>query len=792
VAQEPDDPHRESEALRLLVDCLELPEAERGAWLEKHCGGDVDLRLRVEALLDAERASTGFLEQPHAGPIGSDRAGQRVGAFILESPLARGGMSSVYRARRVDGGFDQAVAVKVFDAAHLPDSARARFDAERRILAALDHPGIARVIDGGSLDDGTPYLVMELVRGQPITRWCNERELNVTARLNLFRQVCEALDEAHRRGVVHRDLKPGNVLVNESGQPKLIDFGIARVLDPAALNVEMPETRAGSGWMTPEYASPEQIRGAPTGVASDVYSLGVLLYQLLTGTRPHSLAGLGPAEIDRVVSGTIPPDPSARVRARDSTAGIGDGSARQLSRQLRGDLDRIVMTAMRVAPEQRYSGPLALAEDLERFLDGRPVRARGASRLYRAGRFVSRHRIGVAATAAAFLALAGASGTAWRQAVEAREQRDLARTEAQRAESARDFLVEMIGRADPFENADAPTLAGSLKLALPGLEARFAGQPKLESDLRYAIGYALQNLGEIDPARTQLERALKLRDQHGDAVDRAEAHDGLAIVAWWESDFESGDDHFGRALELLHDLDSERAQVLRVNVLANWSAMLIDAGDNERSEALSLEALERVGRTSGVSDETLAAIWSNIATARDGLGRPEEALAAFEMTMEIQRRATGEMHPSFAIVLNNLALMYYGMDRLDDAVDAMRRSVEIRRATLGPRHPQTATALFNLARLLTVSGQMEAAETHAREALQVATGGYEPGHPRIGKAHEALAIVLDARGAFDDALRHARIASEIYSAAPGVDPAWQQAATALIERIGQAAAAEAD
>jgi tetratricopeptide (TPR) repeat protein len=266
-------------------------------------------------------------------------------------------------------------------------------------------------------------------------------------------------------------------------------------------------------------------------------------------------------------------------------------------------------------------------------------------------------------------------------------------------------------------------------------------------------------------------------------VDRAEVHDGLAIVAWWESDFDTGAEHFHRALALLDGDDSERGTVLRVSVLANWAAMSIDAGDYERSETLAMRALSAAEGNPAVEDETLAAIWSSIATARDGLGRPDEALAAFENTMAIQRRATGEMHPSFAIVLNNLALMYYGMDRIEDATATMRRSVEIRRETLGSDHPQTATALFNLARLQTVAGELESAERHAREALDVASRGYESGHPRIGKAHEALAIVLDARGRHDAALRHAQTARAIYEQAAGVDPAWLEAAAELVQRI---------
>ena len=705
-----------------------------------------------------------------------------MGPFEIVTELARGGMSIVYRARRADGSFEQDVAVKIFHAPFAERSARMRFAVERRILAALDHPGIARIIDGGETRDGTPYVVMELVRGAPITRFCGEHALELEARLGLFREVCEALQEAHRRGVVHRDIKAGNVLVTDNGQPRLIDFGIARLLSPDGLDVDLPATRAESRMLTPEYASPEQLRGEEAGVTSDVYSLGVLLYELLAGTRPHQVAGMTPGEMERVVCETIPADPSVAVARRRADPPSGLGDSRGLRRRLRGDLDRIVMTAIRREPDQRYPSAKALSEDIERYLTGQPVHARGASRIYRAMKFVGRHRVGVAATAAAFAMLLAALVSVRFQAGEARAQRDMARAEAARAEAAQQFLTEMIRRADPFENAEAPTLAGALRLAIPTISERFAGQPELEADLRYSIGFALQNLGEIGIAREQLERALALRQEHGGAADVAEAHDGLGIVAWWESDFAAGERHFADALVLLENRSGDRADLLRVNVLANWAAMMIDAGDNATSESLAMKALD-AAKDAEVDEETLAAIWSSVATARDGLGRGEEALQAFERTLELQRSATGEMHPSFAIVLNNLALMHYGMGRLDRAIEAMRRSVEIRRATLGADHPQTATALFNLARLLTLSGQLAEAEIHAREALDVATGGYPPGHPRIGKAHEALAIVLRDKGEIDAALDQAMLALAIYETAAGVDPAWLDAVRTLIAGI---------
>lgn len=780
-----------AEALDLLGRALERPETEREAWLAAECGDRPALYSAVRALLEADRDSAGFLEAP-AGRAGlrgrpGNRCGERLGAFEIVEEVALGGMSAVFRGRRVDGAFDQQVAIKLFDAHALSDGGRNRFEAERRILALLDHPGIARIIDGGTTEDGTPYLVMEWVEGEPISRYCNRHGLGVPERLQLIIQVCEALAAAHRQGIAHRDIKPGNVLVDSRGQPRLIDFGIAKVLEGASVEIELPETRQGQSLMTPEYASPEQLSGRTLSTATDVYSMGVLLYELLTGSRPHQMAGLSLLEMERLVLGTVPVDPSRRVRQRSARPPHGLGDAGPLVRRLRGDLDRIVMTAMWLEPDRRYASVEALADDLERYLSGRPVAARGASRLYRASRFIARHRAGVAATAAAFVALVALSVVALNQAREARAQRDLAESQARRAESARDFLVEMIQRVDPFENAEAPTLAGALKQALPDLNERFSGQPELEADLRYAIGYALQNLGDVVPARAQLEQALAYRTEVGDRAGQAEALDGLAIVDWWESDFEAAARRFEAALQRVDGLTPDRRlRLVRTNVLANWAAMQIDAGDYADSERLALKALAAAEAEPAVTLETRAAIWSTLATAREGLNRFDEAVIAFQRTLELQREATGEMHPSYAIVLNNLALLHHAMGNLDAAIEAMRESVRIRRATLGDRHPQTANALSNLARLQTLAGNLDQAEALANEALAVAQGGYAPGHPRIGKAHEALALVLEARGDHAAALAAITTALSIYRNADGVDPAWIEKATAVGDRIVEA------
>ncbi|MEE4330347.1 MAG: serine/threonine-protein kinase, partial [Wenzhouxiangella sp.] len=358
------------EAMRLFGESFDQPEAERERWLRAQCDGQEDLLAAVLRLLEADRDSEDFLETGPHPAAATHRVGERLGAYELVSELASGGMSTVYRARRVDGAYQHDVAIKLFRAHHMDASALRRFDAERQILASLEHPNIARIIDGGTAADGTPYVAMELVEGQPITRYCERRRLGLGDRLKLFNKVCDALAFAHRRCIVHRDIKPGNVLVSESGDPKLIDFGIAKVLQPERMALDLPETRIEQRPLTPEYASPEQLTGRPIGVASDIYSMGVMLYELLTGQRPYQISALSPAVAERVILGTIPADPSLAVmRGRDALpAGLDDPD--QLKSRLRGDIDRIVMTAMRREPGERFASLTAFREDIERHLAG--------------------------------------------------------------------------------------------------------------------------------------------------------------------------------------------------------------------------------------------------------------------------------------------------------------------------------------------------------------------------------------------------------------------------------------
>ena len=423
----------------VLEDALEREAPERTAFLDAACQGDDELRGEVEALLASEAEAGDFIETPIFRLRLSDTAplaeGQRVGAYRIVREIGRGGMGSVYLAERADEAYRQKVALKVLRRGMDTDEIVRRFRSERQILANLKHENIAMLLDGGAVEDGRPFLVMEHVEGRPLDEYCDARKLSTRERLELFRKVCSAVHLAHQNLVVHRDLKPGNILVTADGVPKLLDFGIAKIVDP---DQQSTLTRADLRPMTPEYASPEQVRGDAITTASDIYSLGVLLYHLLTGHSPYRPATRDPMSLAKAICETEPPRPSsvinkieevkrpdgsARQVTPESVSQVRDGDAGALRRHLAGDLDTIVLKAMQKDPQRRYASVDQLSNDIARHLDGLPVIAQKDTLRYRMGKFVGRHKVGVSLAAVLALLIVGAGITVtllWQRAV--REQ----------------------------------------------------------------------------------------------------------------------------------------------------------------------------------------------------------------------------------------------------------------------------------------------------------------------------------------------------------------------------------
>ena len=511
----------------LFFAAVELAPERRGAWLLEQCPNDFELRRDVESLLAAAAAGHGGLEravaEELAGALGDSAsepdvlsAGRRVGPYQIVREIGSGGMGRVYLAARADRAYDSQVALKVVKRGMDTDFIVERFRKERQILAGLEHPNIARLFDGGTTADGLPYLVMEYVEGEHLLEYCDARSLSTAERLELFRTVCAAVSYAHSNLVVHRDIKPGNILVTAGGVPKLLDFGVAKLLQSEAPSGDTADgtlTAAARRILTPEYASPEQVRGERITTASDVYSLGVLLYELLSGRRPYRCRGRAPDEIARAVCDEEPLRPSSAVLNRtadvsddggEATASPASGPSRRrwedrrdkLRRALRGDLDTIVMTALRKEPERRYPSVQAISEDIRRHLEGRPVQARSDTFVYRSGKFIRRHRVGVAAAALLVATLLGGFvTTAW----EARVAR------AERARAERRFKeVRALANSLLFEVHDAikdlpgatPARELLVKRGLQYLDS-LAAEASSDPGLQRELAEAYQRVGDV-------------------------------------------------------------------------------------------------------------------------------------------------------------------------------------------------------------------------------------------------------------------------------------------------------
>jgi serine/threonine protein kinase len=481
---------------------LDLAPNERDAFVTTACGTDRALRDRVRTLLDAHDRSRDFLQSPAVElaavlldePATVPSVPDRAGPFRIVRELGAGGMGVVYLAEREDAEFQQRVALKLVRHVGASDAMRRRFLEERRILALLEHPGIAHLIDGGLTSDGLPYFAMELVDGEPIDAYCAARNLTIEQRLDLFIGVCEAVQYAHEHLVIHRDLKPSNILVRADGQLKLLDFGIAKLLDPLRVSDDAGATQTGVIALTPEYAAPEQMRGQPVSTATDTYALGVLLYVLLAGRRPYDVRGQTPAEVERIVCEVEPPRPSSV--APDKT-----------QRTLRGDLDLIVMKALHKDPARRYSAASALRDDLRRYRTGLPVLARPDSAGYRLRKFVRRNRTVVAVLGVTLVALAGAAAFSAAQMREAQRQRDAAVLEARRQRSLAEVQSVLAGDS---RDAEGRELSAPQRIALAEqvLAQEFSGQPWLVVEGMEALGSRLYEVGAREAERAMLARAL--------------------------------------------------------------------------------------------------------------------------------------------------------------------------------------------------------------------------------------------------------------------------------------------
>jgi serine/threonine protein kinase len=718
------------------------PPSDRLAFLDEACRGKPDLRSAVERLMRAHENAGDFIDRPLAMDglrLLADEGlapGERLGPYRLTAQIGHGGMGTVYLAERADETFDKRVAIKVITRGLDTDAVLGLFRHERQILAALEHPNIARLLDAGTTADGRPYFVLEHVEGQPIHAYCDARRLSIADRLTLFRRVCAAVAYAHQRLIVHCDIKPSNILVTSDGEPKLLDFGIAKLIDPARVG-DAAGTIAAWRPLTPEYASPEQLSGLASTTLSDVYSLGVLLYELLAGRPPFAFETRAREDVARVIAEgeALKPSDAAVRPPRDGSpqdptpedVGARRGTApERLRRLLRGDLDTIVLTALRADRERRYQSVEQLSEDVARHLAALPIAARRDAALYRAMKFVRRHRAGVAAAALVAAALVGGIAVASREAARADRAERAAVHEAATAKAVGDFLQnDLLAQAGPRTQAGPTTkpdpnltVRTALDRAAARIGSRFASDPVVEAAIRQTIGTTYRDLGLYAQAEQQMAQALALRRRvlGADHPDTTTSMSDLGTVFMLERDLAKAEPLIAEALNIRRArLAPEDPAV--IDAENNLATLVSSRGDHARAEQLYRDLLTIKRRQLGDEHADTLVLMNNLTVEQLALGKYAEAEALLRAIVETKRRVLGADHPSTLLSMNSLGIAYRDQKRYGEAESVLRTVVDTRRRVFGPDQAETLNALSSLALVYQAQGRDREAEALFRETL---------------------------------------------------------------------------
>lgn len=744
-------------AVRALFDELvELAPAVRAERLARVAANDPGLATQVAELLAADAATGALIDAPAgvaareivADWLGEapapDGAGQIVGRWRLVAPLGQGGMGEVWSAARADGQYEQLVALKLLkrgmDSAEVLD----RFRRERQILARLAHPGIARLLDGGVAPDGRPYFVLERVDGAPITEHARLARLSIAARLRLVVAACDAVDSAHRQLVVHRDLKPSNIQVTAAGEVKLLDFGIAKLLGEEGAG---GATALGLRAMTPAYAAPEQILGEPVTTATDVYALGVVLHELLTGRLPHRRSTTSAAALVAEVEREAPPRLASGVRQLGeedfARLALPERERRHLARRLRGDLDTILARALERSPERRYASARELGDDLVRHLEGRPVRARPPARVYRAARFVGRHRVAVAAAALVLLSLVGGLSAALWQARRAAANARESAANARRAERTKEFLISLFQVADPAQSGgESVTARALLEQGAQRLDSELAAEPAVRADLLAAVARIQTSLGLLDGAERSTARALELATG-ADPAARASIEATLGAIRIQQGDLDGAAELLDRSLATLEAAGADPLEVARVR--SDTGQVRFWKKDVAAAEAMERSAYEIFRSELGEENVETALHLRNLGILLDDAGRLDEAETAYRRSQEILERNLGADHLHLGQSYLSLGVLLNRRGEPAEAEALIQRALALRRRTLGDRHVQTGQTLQLLADFLVGHDRLDEAERAGREALAIFSAA-NPKHFEVGKCLNGLAIAAAKRG----------------------------------------------
>ena len=725
---------------------LDRAPDERATFLTEACGNDDGLRREVEALLVSHQRAGDFIQSSAfedalnliKRPEPTLESGHRIGSYGVIREIGRGGMGTVYLAARADDEYRQQVAIKIIKRGMDTAEVLRRFRNERQILASLDHPNIARLLDGGTTEDGVPFFVMEHIEGLPLLNYCDAERLSTVERLELYRKICAAVQHAHQNLVVHRDIKPSNIVVTPDGTPKLLDFGIAKLLVPDA-GQPGEQTATIAQIMTPQYASPEQVRGSAITTASDIYSLGVLLYELLTGHHAYHLKALLPREVERVICEKEPERPSTAItRVEESTDADGVTTSKitpasvsevrnerpdSLRRKLKGDLDNIVLMAMRKEPERRYSSVEQFSEDIRRHLEALPVIATNHTLNYRAGKFVRRNRIGVTAVAIILLSLiAGLLATSW--------QARAARQEEAKAESINAFLEQVLNYSNPVlnlpgDNSRETKMTQVLDEAAKRLEGEeFAGQPEVKAELERIIANSYYAQGRYSLGREHMQEYVALeRRIYGENHPKALA------------------------------------------ASATWAALLFNRGEMAEAEKLYRQVLPpmRIEQQKGnIKAERLLDELVYFAYLRRTQGDSKEAESLFRESLALGPQLPKEFLYVLGVTRSTLASTLADQGRFDEALQTAREAVEDHRQLGGADRPDFGFSLTVLGGFLTDKGAFAEADASLREAEAIFRQRLSPSHLWLGDNLRNQAVSLYRQDKFAEAQNKVNEAGKIY------------------------------
>ncbi len=749
----------------IFEEALNLKEPERTEFLVDMCGDDSELLEEICSLIEADtnvpsvlkgQASDAIYIQPK-----KNYNGTVIGNYKIINQIAEGGMGSVFLAERADGQFEQKVALKIIKPGMNSNEIIKRFQFERQILARLQHPNIARLLDGGLTDENLPYFTMEYVEGDPIDQYCDKNNLSINERLKLFSEVCNAIQYAHQNLVIHRDLKPNNIIIKKDGTVKLLDFGIAKVFTEDDSFAQSELTRTGLYVMTPEYASPEQIKGEAITTSTDIYSLGLILYQLITGEKAYKIKTQSPLELEKIICYTEPVKPSSIIKLLQTKNEI---KAEKISRAhktnldkliktLSGDLDNICLMALRKEPERRYSSAEQFQQDIENYLEGRPVSARQNTIYYRTNKFIIRHKIAVISAFAIFLIAASLTTFYF---IQLKKERDKAQLEAQKAEEVSNFLKNIFKLSDPYEaRGKTITARELLDKGAQKINQELSDQPDVKASMLSLIGSVYQNLGLFDKSDTLLKEALAIRMKlNKNGMKEAKSLRDLGELYTYKGEYSKADSLLTNALNI-YNINSEKEDNSYAWILGDLAWVYKSKGNYNKSELYYKKAIKLLNRNKNNNNEDLLIMMNNFALELHEEGKYDEAEKMFKETLGLQKEIYGDKpHPEISTTTYNLAELLRDRGKYAEAEKMFKTSLAMDTKLSGPENPDVAYSLQGLASVYKIKGNFDEAQKLFLQVLNMRKKFLGDNHPDVAYAISNLGLLFYSEQKYDSSKKY--------------------------------------